>query len=120
MLKLIIEDFKEYKALIKEWFFYRRHALKLKLAIRLADIKQAAFNKQFFVILSPTDKLVAINNTDVRMLKKMKLMSRSIDGMELRRKSFYYTLGSANNKMSTEELQAAKERYFRYAKKYLK
>jgi hypothetical protein len=54
------------------------------------------------------------------MLKKMKLMTKSMDGIELRKKSFYYTLGSANNKMSPEELQSAKERYFRYAKKYLK
>ena len=120
MLKLIIADFKEYYSVFKEWVYFKRHALKLKVAMKFADIKQAAFNKQFFVVLAGSGKLVAVNNDDVKRLKKLKMLPKHMDGITLRRMSFYYTSASKNNTMSSEELADAKDRYFKYAKKYLK
>ena len=44
--------FKEFRIWFLNWLFYRRHAIKMSLAIKLADIKQRAFNKQFHVMLT--------------------------------------------------------------------
>ena len=120
MLKLIAADFKEYYSLFKEWIYFKRHALKLKVAMKFADIKQAAFNKQFFVVMAGNGKLIAVNNDDVKRLKRLKMMDKRMDGMKLRKLSFYYTPASKNNTMTTEELADAKDRYMQYAKKYLK
>jgi hypothetical protein len=120
MIKSIAQDFKEYYFVFKDWVYFKRHALKLKVAMKFADIKQAAFNKQFFVILAGNGKLVAVNNDDVKRLKQAKMLDKRMDGLTLRRMSFYYTSNSKNNTMSAEQLADAKDRYFKYAKKYLK
>ena len=120
MIKEIAQDFVEYYSVFKEWVYYKRHALKLKVAMKFADIKQAAFNKQFFVVMAGNGKLVAVNNDDVKRLKQLKMLPKKMDGLTLRRLSFYYTSASKNNTMSAEELADAKERYLQYAKKYLR
>jgi hypothetical protein len=70
MFKAIILDFKEYYSILKAWLFYRRHSLKLKLAISLAKMKQSAINKQYCVILTSSNKLVAVNNKEIEILKR--------------------------------------------------
>lgn len=178
MFKTIKSDFQELIRWIKNYLFHKRHSIRLKLAIRLADMKQKAWNKQYFVILSQTDKLISINNNEVEKLKRMprytkgqlknieqafrkreeeseaemknkgfssdeirhnlydmklirertmirlkrmKLLPKELDGLKLRRTSFYYTPLSRNNDpgMSPEDRKEAKIRYLNYARKYL-
>ncbi len=118
MLKQIISDFKDAYEWIKECVFLRRCAFRLKLAIRLADMKQQAFNKRYFVVLAPNNKLIAINNDDIDRLKRLKLFDKRMGFLELQKKCFYYTALSLNNKMSKEQMQEAKQRYIQYSKKY--
>ena len=70
MFKEIINDFKEYRLQFIEWLNLRRLSIKLSLARKLADMKQAAFNKQYFVILDSADRLIALNNNDIERLKR--------------------------------------------------
>lgn len=77
MLKIIISDFKELIQWIRNYLFHRRHAIRLRLAIKLADMKQKAWNKQYFVILSPSDKLISINNLEVERLKRLPRYNRA-------------------------------------------
>jgi hypothetical protein len=172
-MHIIIQDIKDFLNWWKQFLFTKRHAFKLKLAMKLADMKQQAFNKQYFVILSPNDKLVSINNKEIERLKRtrrytesqlkkiskalaggindldfngltedeikavklryrsendkklialrrLKLLDKNLDGIKLRKTCFYYTPISKNNTMSKEELKDARERYFTYAKKYLR
>jgi hypothetical protein len=72
MIKAIISDLKKLKQWAKQYLFYRKHALRLKLAIKLADMKQKAFNKQYFVVLSSNNKLISLNEAEVNTLKKTK------------------------------------------------
>lgn len=119
MFKEIIADFKEAKDTLKEWLFCRRYSIKLSMAKRLADMKQSAFNKQYFVVLAPNDKLVAINNNDIKQLKRLKMLNKHLSGLQLRDTCFYYTPINKNNSMNRKEQLEAKERYLKYAKKYM-
>ncbi len=120
MFKILLADIIETINWWRKYTHTKRHAFKLKLAIKLADMKQTAFNKQYFVILTSGNKLIAINNNDVKMLKRNNLLDKKMDGMKLRRLSFYYTAYGQNNKMSKQEQIEAKHRYITYARKYLK
>jgi hypothetical protein len=77
MFKAIIQDFKEYKLHFNEWLFLRRFTLKLWTARKLADMKQRAFNKQYFVILASNNRLIAINNVEVERLKRTPVYSKA-------------------------------------------
>lgn len=71
MFKTIRNDFREFTNTVKEIYFAWKHSIKLKLAIKLADMKQRAMNKQYFVILSQSDKLISINNKEIERLKRI-------------------------------------------------
>jgi hypothetical protein len=43
MFREIINDFKKFRLWLLNYLFFRRHAIKLKLAVMLTDIKQKAF-----------------------------------------------------------------------------
>lgn len=183
MIKELIEDVKSLKPWLTQWLFYRRHALRLKLAIRLANMKQKAWNKQYFVILSAENKLISLNSDEIDSLRKTKVypakqmkkvaakilqkqdeavqkltyelrhagkseerrelnaaiidikeankklilrlsrltvLPKHIDGLTVRRTSFYYTAYGENNKMTQQQMLEARSRYITYAKKYLK
>lgn len=179
MIKTIKTDIQQAIKWIKEYLFYKRHAIRLALAIRLADMKQKGWNKQYFVILSQTDRLISVNNDEIERLKRkprytreqlnkiegvlrgkerdaevemkndgksnkeiraalydmklirertmirlkhMKLLPKELDGLKLRRTSFYYTPLSRNNDagMTKEERKEARIRYMTYARKYMK
>jgi hypothetical protein len=120
MFKEIIKDFKEFKSWVNEYLFVKRFSTKLYLAIKLADIKQKAFNKQYFVVLAPDGRLVAINNKDIKKLKQRNLIDKHMDSLSIKRKSFYYTSQSKNNTMPDKERLEAKTRYLTYSKKYFR
>lgn len=75
MIKQIISDIKAFIEWVKTYLFYRKHAIKLKLAIKLANIKQSAYNKQYFVILSSQNKLISINEKEINYLRSKKVYS---------------------------------------------
>lgn len=130
MFKDIIADFKEYRVWLGNWLFYRRHAIKMGLAIRLADMKQKAFNKQYHVMLMEVpvkksrgtcyvDKLVSVNKEEINRLKRKKWLPKNTSMLGLRDSIFYSTPLSRNNKSTPQDRKAAKEKYLRYAKKYI-
>jgi calcineurin-like phosphoesterase family protein len=124
MFKEIAEDYKEFKAWLTDWIFYRRHAVKMSLAIRLADLKQKAFNKQYHIMLLSLpgrEKLVSVNRKDIERLKRKKWLPRNTSFFDLKHDGsvFYSTPLYRNNKSSPKERKEAKEKYARYAKKYL-
>ncbi|MDR1089934.1 MAG: hypothetical protein LBL79_02570 [Prevotella sp.] len=123
MFKDIVSDFKEYRIWLLNWLFYRRHAIKMNLAIRLADMKQKAFNKQFHVLLMglPSgDKLVSVTRDEITKLKRKKWLPKNACVLSLRDSIFYSTPLDRNNKSTPEERQKAKEKYLKYAKKYMR
>lgn len=123
MFKDIVSDFKEFRIWFLNWLFYRRHALKMKLAIRLADMKQKAFNKRYFIMLLELpsgDRLVSINNDEFKKLKLKKWLPKDMSYLDLEDQSFYQTPLSKNNTVNKKERIRAKEKYLKYAKKYMK
>jgi len=71
MFKVIKQDIQDFIRWWREFIFTRRHSIRLALAIRLAEMKQKAWNKQYFIILSSSDKLISINNDEVERLKRL-------------------------------------------------
>ena len=89
------------------------------MAISLADIKQRAFNKRFFVVLLDTpkgDKLVSVSRSDIQGYKVRKWLPSELTYLDLEKKSFYQTPLCLNNKATAAERSKARERYFKYLK----
>jgi hypothetical protein len=85
------------------WMFYHRYAIKMSLAIRLSDIKQKAFNKQFHVMLmelSSGDRLVSVNRDEINKLKRKKWLPKNASMLDLRDSIFYSTPLNRNNTSS--------------------
>lgn len=123
MFKDIVSDFKEFRIWFLNWLFYRRHAIKMNLAIRLADMKQKAFNKRYFIMLLELpsgDRLVSINNDEFKKLKIKKWLPKNMNYLDLEEQSFYQTPLSKNNTVNKKERVKAKEKYLKYAKKYMR
>jgi hypothetical protein len=123
MFKEIINDFKEFRLWLLNYLFYRRHSIKLKLAVALADIKQKAFNKRYFVVLIETpdrDRLVSINNNEFKIFKRRGWLPRGMSYLELEEYSFYQTAVGLNNKQSSKQREKAKKRYLQYAGKCMR
>ena len=145
IISIIRSDFREYYIGICNWFFYWRHSLKMNLAIRLADMKQRAFNKQYHVMLLElpvkkavkvkdengkvqtryelgyNNKLVSVNKDDINKFKRKKWIPKHVDMLSLKQTSFFYSTPlDRNNKSTPEERKAAKKKYIKYAKKYMK
>jgi len=125
MIKEIIQDFREFRVWFGNWFFYKRQSWKMSLAIRLADIKQKAFNKQFHIMLLTLpagEKLVSVTRGDIERLKRKKWLPKDLNFFSLKHSNsiFYSTPVSRNNKSTPEERREAKEKYLKYAGKYLK
>ena len=99
--------------------------MKMNLAIRLADIKQKAYNKQYHIMLLSLpvgEKLVSVNRDDILRLKRKKLLSKEISCFELIHSEsiFYSTPLNWNNKSTSEERKAARAKYLKYVKRYIK
>lgn len=112
---------KELITWVVEWFVYWKLALKMTMAIKLADIKQRAFNRQYHIMLLATktgDKLVSVSRDDVLRLKRKKWLPKNFTMFDLShsRSIFYSTPLSRNNKSTREERDKAREKYFRYMK----
>jgi len=122
-ITIIRNDFNELLVGLHNLFFYWRHSIKLRLAIVLADMKQKAYNKRYFVVLLDIpgkEKLVSINNNEFDNLKRKKWLPKNMSFLELEEKSFYQTALTLNNTTTREQRKSAKEKYLKYAKKHLR
>lgn len=122
-IDIIYSDYKEAKQSLREWFFYRRQSIRMGLAIRLADMKQRAWNKQYHVMLLALpggEKLVSVNRDDIKKMKLKKWLPKNTNIFNLRDVVFYSTPISRNNKSTPEERTKAKKKYIKYAEKYMK
>lgn len=93
------------------------------LAIRLADMKQRAWNKQYHVMLIALpggDKLVSVNRDDIKKMKLKKWLPKKTNMFNLRDSIFYSTPINRNNKSTPKEREKAKKKYIKYAEKYMK
>jgi len=125
MLKEIVSDFKEFHVWFSNWLFYRRQSIKMNLAIKLADIKQKAFNRQYHIMLLSLpkgDKLVSVNRNDIENFKRKKWLPKTTKMSDLIHSTsvFYSTPLSRNNKSTPEERKEAREKYLKYAGKYMR
>lgn len=103
--------FKELAADTREALFLWKQSLRLSIAILIADLKQKAYNRRYWVLPDPKDRLVALNNRDIKRLKKLGIMSKKVDFIHLLSESFYYTPLDRNNKKSAlSEQEKAKKR----------
>ena len=122
MLKEIVQDFREYRLFVKNWIFYRRYSIKMGLAIKLAEIKQQAFNRQYHVMLIALpkgDRLTTISRDEINSLVRKKWLPKGTSLFDLTHSSsiFYSTPISRNNKSSHKDRKAAREKYLKYVKK---
>lgn len=95
--------------------------IRLNLAIKLADAKQRAYNKRYFVISDYRNKLTVLNNKDIEWLKKARLMNKNVTHIEIMRDCFYYTPLNKNeegNKLSKAERLNRKAKWLDYMEKY--
>jgi len=125
MIKEIIQDFKEWNEWFKSYIFYRRQSVKMSLAIKLADVKQKAYNKQFHIMLLSLpvgEKLVSINRDDIECLKRKKWLPKETNFFNLKHSHsiFYSTPLNRNNKLNAEERREAVKKYLKYSKRYVK
>jgi len=125
MFKEIIQDYKEFRVWFSNWLFYKRQGMKMNLAIRLADVKQKAFNKQYHIMileLPVGEKLVSLNRDDIDRMKRKKWLPKNVSFFDLKHNSsiFYSTPLNRNNKSSAAERREAREKYLKYAGKYMK
>jgi hypothetical protein len=119
MFKEIVSDYKELRLWLSDWIFCKRRAIKMSLAIRLADIKQRAFNKQYHVMLMylPSgDKLVSVNRDEIVKMKRKKWLPKNMSMLDMKDSIFYSTPLSRNNKSTIEERKEARDKYVRYSR----
>lgn len=105
-------------AFLKQWFFLKRKSVQLSFAIKLCDLKQQAFNRRYFVLLDPNDKLISLSREDVKRMKRLKLIRKNITHLDLMEKAFYYTPLSRNDKNGISKKEQLKRRktYMDYVK----
>lgn len=98
-------------------------AFKMKLAILLADMKQRAYNRRFFVVLItvgfnkkgiPIERLRSIDNQQFKLFKRKGWLPKRMTTCDLQQKCFYATPLSKNNTLNKEERKAAINKYIRY------
>lgn len=114
--KKIVTVIRRAKAYIDLYVYLLCKSVALSLAIALANFKQKAFNKRFFVILDHRDRLITLCNSDIKRLKGKGYLNKHLTHLELLENSFYYTAVSRNNdgRISEEERQRKRRVYYQY------
>lgn len=125
VFSIIYNDVAEARLWLKRWLFYKRKAIQIDRAIRLADQKQMAENLQNHVLIYSDpikgDILEPVNRYQIDKLKMLKCLPRHASMIVLQRNSiFYSTPLNRNNKSTSEERKEARKKYLKYAKKYMK
>ena len=127
IMKFVSKTSKSDIASIKHWliemYFLWRLSLQMRLAISLANMKQRAMNKRYFVMIMEVkgkDKLVSINRDDLVRLKRKKWLPKHFSYLDLERECWYQTDLKRNNSLSKEERKKAIKRYVKYQKSQIK
>ncbi len=111
---IVKSEFRELWQLILAWFNYRRFALKVELAMKVADWKQKALNKQITVILNRDRKFEWWTEKDFKQAKREKRIPKQWGMLDLAQITFYRTPVNRNNKLSKDERKKFKEKYLKY------
>lgn len=74
--------------LIKHYIDLRYDALRLWIAIKLADAKQAAHNKRYFVLPDIYGRLQVLNSYELKELRRPRKVVQTIDGKKVSRKVY--------------------------------
>lgn len=120
MIKDIIKDYLEFKLWIKDFLQVKRYAFKFNLARNMADIMQKAMNKQISVVLNGNKKFEYWTSETLKRKKKAGLVPKSWSMYpEVEKVTFYKTSSSMQNKTTKEERAVYKEKFIKYAKKYM-
>ncbi|MDR1674946.1 MAG: hypothetical protein LBR86_00515 [Tannerella sp.] len=118
MKHVIITDLRELCDWLRDWFHYRRQSFKMSLAIRLADLKQRAYNRQYHVMimtLPQGDRLVSVTRDEIQSFKRKKWLPKRTGMIELEKSIFYSTPAGRNNRSTVGERAEARKKYLRYA-----
>jgi hypothetical protein len=102
---------------VYDYFAALHDAVRLHFAIKLADAKQRAYNKRYFVMPDYLNKLTVINNNDIKWLKRAHLMRKQVSHLEIMRDCLYYTPLSRNDessRMTIEERMQRKAKWLSY------
>ena len=127
--------------IIENWLLFRVYcqlkmdALRLDLAIFMANALQRAKNKQFYVIRNNKDQLIWVCNDDIKAMKKPRKVNKLVNGklvtfkvrlmdkhashMDIMRECLYYTPIDRNNSngITVEERNQKKAAWLQYMEK---
>lgn len=118
-------DYLKIKRWFKRWLFYKRKSIEMNRAIKLADQKQQAENLQNHVMIY-SDPIIGnvlepVNKYQIETLKREGRLPRHSCMIDLQQTSiFYSTPLNRNNKSTPEEREAARKKYIKYSRKYVK
>ena len=103
---------------IKQYLDYAHHAFRLHLAIRMADIKQKAYNRRYFVMpiesSNGKQRLVSVSRKEAVKLRRMKWLPKNFNTLEMEQDALYYTDVNLNNKGTAKSRKDAMKKYMRY------
>jgi hypothetical protein len=123
-MKELILIFRELGLWTRDYLFYRRCAIRVSLAIRLADMKLKAMNRRQWVL--PIDvgggaeRLKVFDNRGFERMKRAGWLPRRMNFVELCERCVYMTPLSRINKTDPEERRKAREKYLRYSRRFLR
>ena len=118
--------------LIRVFFQLKMDALRLDMAIFMADALQRAKNKRFYVIRNAHDKLIWVCNDDIRQMKQSRKVRRLVNGklvtfnvrllgkdvthLDIMRDCLYYTPIDRNNSngITVEERNTKRAAWLEY------
>lgn len=123
VFSIIWEDIKDQYYWLKDYLYFYRQSREMNKAIKLADIRQQAENKQVHVMLIDLPQgecLIPVSRNDIQTYKRKGWIPKQACMISLKNDSiFYSTPLNRNNKSTPEERKAAKKKYLEYAKKYM-
>ena len=115
----MIEYINEIQQYIKQMYALWRQSIRMRLAISLADMKQRAFNRRYFIMtmqVGKAEKLVSVSRQDIVRLKRKRWLPRTFTYLQLEQECWYMTGLERNNKVTKEEREKALKRYRKYLK----
>lgn len=105
---------------LRDYLFLKRQSIKMGLAIRMADLKQRAYNRQYHIVLLAIGKearLTSLCREDFLTFKRRKALGKDVTFFDLiHQKAFYSTPVSRNNRSSREDRESAIKRYLKFVK----
>ena len=111
---------------VKYYIQLRYDAFRLWIAVKIADAKQKAYNKRYFVLSDVKGRLQVLNSQELKSLRKPQKIKKNVNGkivtrkvylmnpkatyLDWMRESIYYTPVSLNNeRISKEEREKRKQ-----------